>query len=947
MAVTQNLRAGKSRKRPLAVMIPGLLLGLAAPLLHAADDLPVPEVTITGSAIRGNPDAASARPVTIITAEQIAKTNTVRLEQLLLKLPSVGSQGTTGNQNNGGYGTSNIDLRNLGSQRTLVLVDGKRFVGTDYEASAVAVDMNAIPVDMIERIEVLRDAASPIYGSDAIAGVINVITKRNFSGVVTTGGVGVSGEGDKTTYDISSTFGHSWERGNVTVNVGYNNSDPILQRDRKFSRNQFKPDLGPTSASSKPAGLRVLDSELYFTSPTKARSWDSDNDFFDLSQEPFLTSALERKSFNGSGHFDLTPNVVAVADVFYTNRNSEQRLNPEPLSNDITTQKYPGLFFPATYQVRGANGVLGAPIANPNYTAVQNFMTAKGLGALPVDGFSARTRRFDLGNRQYTQEVDTFRVHAGFEGLLLDRYDWSLGYVYGKSDSNNNTQNEVNFTHLGQLTGQFPCSQADVRNGCGVANFVGLNTLTPAQANYLTFDNNRVMQVEQDFFYARLGGSLLELPAGPLGFALGVERRNESGFDNPDTVVLNGDGSSDAQSTRGEYDVTEGYAEFKVPLLKGLPLVKSLTMDGAVRVSDYSNFGTAVTWKSGLDYAVNDTFRVRGSHGIGFRAPQVKELYGGRFQTFPNTSDPCDTSAAYANAVVAANCKAQLTALGINPATFLSSTTQTATITGGNANLEPEKSKSWSGGLVITPSMVPNLQVTLDYYRTSIVNAIGIFNTQDILDTCYGSVGLSSPQCAAITRKGGISGGNLTNVDAFYTNAGLVKTDGFDFGFDYRYALRDAGVPVPGDIVINHMSTLMLNYTNSNPDGSLQELVGRFDELSLTGLTYPDFRMSTRFGYEQEKWGFGVDVRYISDMLSKYTDSDPSLLGTSGAQVPDVVYFDLSGNYTWKNTTFYAGIDNLTDRAPPFVYNGDTNALSGGAYDFVGRFFWTRVSVKF
>jgi len=240
MAVTQTQRAASARKRPLAVLIPSLLLGLASPVLQAADEAPapVPEVTITGSAIRGNPDAASARPVTVITAEQIAKTNTVTLEQLLLKLPSVGSQGTTGNQNNGGFGTSNIDLRNLGSERTLVLVDGKRFVGTDYEASAVAVDMNAIPVDMIERIEVLRDAASPIYGSDAIAGVINVITKRNFNGVVTTGGVGVSGEGDKTTYDISSTFGHSWERGNVTVNVGYNNSDPILQRDRKFSRNQ-------------------------------------------------------------------------------------------------------------------------------------------------------------------------------------------------------------------------------------------------------------------------------------------------------------------------------------------------------------------------------------------------------------------------------------------------------------------------------------------------------------------------------------------------------------------------------------------------------------------------------------------------------------------------------------------------------------------------------------
>ncbi len=938
------------RQRLLAISLPALLTGLVSQDLHAADE-PVPEVTITGSAIKGNPDAASAKPVTVITAAEIAKTNTTTLEQLLLKLPSVGSQGTTGNQNNGGFGTSNIDLRNLGSQRTLVLVDGKRFVGTDYEASAVAVDMNAIPVDMIERIEVLRDAASPIYGSDAIAGVINVITKRNFKGVLTSGGIGISGEGDKTTYNISSTFGHSWERGNVTVNVGYNNSDPIEQRDRQWARNQNKPALGnpggATTNSSKAPGLRVLDAGLYFTSPTKGRDWNPAVDFFDLSKEPFLTSALERKSFNGSGHFDLTPNLIAVADVFYTNRNSEQRLNPEPLSNDITTQKYPGLFFPATYQVRGANGVLGAPIANPNYTRVQNFMTANGLGALPADGFSARTRRFDVGDRQYAQEVDTFRVHAGFEGVLLDRYDWSLGYVYGKSDAANNTKNEVNFTHLGQMTGQFPCAQADRRNGCGVANFVGENTLTPRQIGYLTYDNNRELQVEQDFFYAHLGGSLFELPAGPLGFALGVERRNESGYDLVDPVVLNGDGNSDAQSTRGEYDVTEGFAEFKVPVVKDLPLVKSLTVDGALRVSDYSNFGTAVIWKAGLDYAINNSVRLRGGHGTGFRAPQVKELYGGLFQTFPSTSDPCDTSVGYANGVVAANCAAQLTALGVNPSTFLPSTTQTATIVGGNAKLKPEESKSWSGGLVFTPSNAPDLQVTVDYYRTSIADAIGIFNTQDILDACYGSVGLSSPLCSAVTRTGGISGGNLTNVDALYTNFGSVKTDGFDFGFNYRYALSEAGVNVPGSMVINHKSTLMLHFTGTKPDGSPEELAGRFDELSISGLTYPDYRMDTYFGYEQAVWGVGIDVRYVSDMLSKYTDVDPSLLGTPGAQVPDTVYFDLSGNYTWKNVSFYAGIDNLTDRAPPFVYNGDTNALSGGAYDFVGRFFWTRMSVKF
>ena len=912
----------------------GLLAGVlgSAPLLAAEEAAAVPEVTITGSAIRGNPDAVSAKPITVITADTIAKSNAVTLEQVLMKLPSMGSQGTTTALNNGGFGASQIDLRNLGTSRTLVLVNGKRFVSTDNQGTAVAVDLNAIPVDMIGRVEILRDAASPIYGSDAIGGVINVIMKKNFSGVVTTGGMGVSDKGDRITHEISGTFGHNWERGNLTLNFGYNNTDPIQQRDRRFSRNQNDPVLGPTTSSSKPPGLRVLDAGLYFESPTKARPWDSGVDFFDLSQAPFLTSGLERKTFNGSGHFDLTPDVVAVADVYYTNRTSDQRLNPEPLSNDITTQKYPGLFFPA---------------GSPTYNAVQNYMTANGLGALPVDGFSARTRRFDIGTRNYSQDVDTFRVNAGLEGMLFDKYDWSLGYVYGKSEAANVTQNEVNFKHLGQLTGQFACSPADVAAGCAPANFAGERMLSGDQARYLTYDNLRATQVEQDFFYAHLGGSLFELPAGPLGFALGVERRHESGFDIPPPTVLQGDANSDAAATRGDFDVTEGYAEFKVPLLKELPLVKALTVDGAVRVSDYSNFGEAVTWKSGLDYAMNDSLRFRGSHGIGFRAPQVKELFGGLFQNFPSTTDPCDSSSPYASPTIAANCVAQLTALGVNPATFIPGSDQTATINGGNPKLQPEKSRSWSAGLVMTPSLVPNLQATVDYYRINIVNAIGIFGTQDILDTCYGSVGLSSPLCGAITRKGGISGGNVTNVDALYTNQGFVKTDGFDFGLDYRIELQQLGLKLPGSLVLNHMSTLMLNLTGTKPDGSIEELGGRFDELSVSGLTYPDYRMTTRVGYEQEKWGVGVDVRYVTGMFSKYIALGYEAIGDPGATVPDVVYVDLSGNYTWNNVTLYAGIDNLEDREPPFVYDGAVNALTGGPYDFIGRFLWMRMQVKF
>jgi iron complex outermembrane receptor protein len=918
----------------------------AVPVAAWAEDAPIPEVTITGSAIKGNPDAASANPITIISAAEIARTGATTVESILTKLPSIGSQGTTANLNNGGLGTSTADLRNLNTSRTLVLVDGKRFVSTDSEGTNVAVDLNSIPVDLIDHIEVLRDGASPIYGSDAIAGVVNIILKKNFSGLSTNGGVGISSRGDNTSYKIDATLGQSWDRGNVTLNLGYDNRDPIAQKDRQFSRNQFYPELGgpggATLFSGTPPGLRAKSGvNKQFTSPTTTTPWTSDS-FFDLSNEPYLTSGLERKSFNGSGHFNLTDDIIAVADFYYTNRNSRQQLNPEPLSNAISTTKYPGLFIPDTY-IDPSDG-LSHP--NPYYVAANAALG----GTLPAGGFNAATRRFEGGDRQYLQDVVTYRLHTGFEGVLLNKYNWETGYVYGKSDSTNRTFGEVNFAHLSQLTGQTPCSAADALVGCSLANFFGTNTLTPQNLAYLQFINTRTTQVAQDYWYAHLDGPIVDLPAGPLKFALGVEHRTESGFDHPDAIIVNGDGNSDAKDTTGQYTVTEGFAEFNVPLFKDLPFVKSLTADGAMRYSDYSNFGSAITWKAGLDYAIDDNFRIRAGNGIGFRAPQVKELYGGKFQNFPSTSDPCDTSAGSggrSTPVIAANCDAALTALGINPATFVPASNQTATTNGGNPNLQPETSTNWSAGLVFTPTFVPNLQVTIDYYKVTVQNAIGIFGTSDIINNCYSSAGLSDPSCAAITRKGGVAAGNITNVNALFTNAGFVKTDGLDFDIDYNFDLAQVGLPDVGSISLKHQSELLMNFTDTLPNGTIEQLRGRFDELTVGTPNYADFKMSNDIVFSRDNWTVGGAVRYISGMHSKYVDQGSEVIGQPGASFGGIWYEDISGSYTWNNITFRAGIDNIADQQPPFVNDGSTNSLTSGGFDFIGRFYWVTTSVKF
>ncbi|MEI9982208.1 MAG: TonB-dependent receptor [Aliidongia sp.] len=736
---------------------------------------PTETIQVTGTRIR-NTDAQAANPITVVSSEDIAKEKSTTVEDILKKLPSVDfSGGLNAASNNGGDGASEIGLRNLGPARTLILVNGYRFPETDTQGSSTAVDLNSIPVNMIDHIEVLRDGAASIYGADAIAGVVNIITKQHFNGVEIHGAVGETSYGDGLNYSAGSMMGADFDRGNILIDVETSHTDPLSQAARPWATNNF---LGDNTASSNFAACANCSTKLPFltgnigngtttfaflgpgnvvplANPSNTISPggplskipglafgalpqpNETREFLDLTQQPDLTVGQETKQINLSGHYDILPNVTAVLEAFYTDRTSTEQLNPEPLSSTITTLVYPGLVIPA---------FLPDGTKNPDNPYGQNIN-------------NANLRPFEGGDRVYSNDVQTYRIRGGLEGTIFSNYNWSIGYVYGVSDAKNQTEGDVNFFHLGQETGQFACG-VDVASGCHLANFFA--PLTSADIKYLEYTDIDNSQLEEDYFYANISGPIYHLPAGDVSMAFGVEQRNEGGFDHPDSVRIAGDADSDANPTQGGYSVSSGYAELNVPVLKDAPFAKSLTLDASARYDYYTSFGRALTWKASVDYAINDDFRFRGSESTGFRAPQITELFGGQFQSFLTyNGDPCasapDATKVGGSAAGSANCVAALKKVGVNPATFVSQldeapAPQVPTLEGGNSDLKPETSQEFTVGMVFTPHWIQNLSLSTDYWNVHIRNAIldGGQDPNSTIAACFNENIQSA--CNSITR---------------------------------------------------------------------------------------------------------------------------------------------------------------------------------------------------
>jgi iron complex outermembrane receptor protein len=949
MSTQKHNRRARRRKQGIsrvklaqAALVMGTGLALTTPIFaqeasdsSASAPATLQEVIVTGSRIKGNPDVASSNPITVIGQQELQTTNSNDILNVLAKLPSVGTDGINGaeSSNFGGNGFEFVDLRNLGPTRTLVLVDGQRFVTSANTGALAAVDFNNIPTDFVDHIEILRDGASPIYGSDAVAGVINIITKQHFDGVEVNSEIGSTDRWDKQTYAASATMGTNFERGNIIFNFGYNRSDPIWQRDRSFARNIdgsgssgfYANGIYSGTANGQPYSLEGNGHGGFFNAPS----------VYDTTQIPNLFSQQVRKTFNTSGRYELNPGskdfpIQLVGQVMYTDRESLGVANPDP-------QVYTANATPGTGPNGNVAGLPG-PLA-PDQDANGNNLTTS---TIPF-------RSSVIGNRNYVTDVATYRAIAGFQGTVLQKYDWEAKVIHGESNGQAHTQNLVDQPNLATFTGD-------------------INNLSAADQTLLRDNTTDTLKTTQDIYEAQVSGPVVPLPAGDLTFAVGGDVRREHLEDTPDFANATGRTDQGGTPTSGGYNVKEAFLEFNVPILKDAPFAKDLSFDGAGRYAHYSNFGTALTWKGTLNWAPTEDLRIRSTLSTSFRAPTIQELFLSNTTIFNGVTDPCDTAAAASllnsttgakHNTVLANCVASLGAVGVNPATFAPSaggSQQIAGVSGGNPNLTPEKTHDFTVGGVITPHWVPNLQMTIDYWRIHLSNQIiQIPDAETALNLCYSSANLSDPSCASIGPRTALpvssqpTAGGITTQSLVSLNSGIISTDGIDIGLDYSMAINDA-VPMYGRVTISDTATRTLSFLDSDQSGTVNNFLGKIQQTSSPFTSAnPMWTNRLTLGWNNDAFSFSVSSRFIQG-VKRYTD--PNAPGpdcsVDGDCVPSVFYVDASASYNWnKRVTVTAGVDNLGDKQPPFFFDtvGRTNS-NPFVYDYVGRFMYLKLNAK-
>lgn len=905
---------------------------IAEQRLDSADPESREIIEVTGTRIRGA-DAINDHPLTIIPNEEIERSDAETVGDLLRKLPSIGSQGvnaaqTSATNGQAGNGNDFVDLRNLGVPRTLVLVDGRRFVESG-NLDSEGVDLNNIPAAMVDRIEVLRDGASPVYGSDAVAGVVNIILKKNIEGLTLTGDIGGAGAGDSLTGHFAGTYGWNFDSGNLTFGIDYMNRAPIHQRDRSWAGNPYQsaailPGGGTTAirglefpaggvAQAANPGATLPDGgQVLMTGPHSYRAYNTATDNYDFSRNQDLVGGLEKFGVHSAGRYDLADSASIFVQAIFSQRQTAFELPPARLDTNFESDAF------------GDGFVIPGGIS-PNRPPFNPFGQDVGFSRSLVE----------FGDQQARIEATTFQLVGGLEGTLLERFHWQAYYSFGQSET---TFSRLNVANLDHVLNTITPAGCDGQPGCTYIDYFGPNGITSKGVNYIRYNDVGHAGYDQRVFAASITGDVVTLPAGPLGFALGAEQRYQSGYNTPSALVQGGDSSYDqALPTAGHYDVSELFGELTVPVLADEPFAKRLDIEGAFRYSDYSLFGDSTTYKAGIDYQPVEDIRFRLSRSTAFRAPAISELFQGQDVNQITVTDPCDGSNGLRKPgnTIDVNC----TAAGAGPG-FVSQ--GAAATQGGNPKLQPETARELSLGAVVKPHWIRGLTISADYYRIDLGNAIEEAGLPGyILTQCYGSVGLKSPVCGSVSRDPAT--GQIAFLYAPQSNIGAIKTDGIDFAVQYEAPATRLGLPLPGRLELDWSATYLLHFDQQDAPGApFQHLAGTLGPNDGLHGSYTHLRARLEAIYSQDAWSVGYDARLVGG--AKVLGANPSV--EAFTTVSDVYYHDIFTQYRFGNASVTFGIDNLLDRKPPLVIDGNTNT-NPLTYDVVGRYLYLKGTIAF
>jgi iron complex outermembrane receptor protein len=873
----------------------------AAPPVAGTDAAGKPKtlgrVVVTGSRIMKAVETETAQPVVIISREDIDKSGFQSVADLLQNISAVGTPPISraaplsAGENAGG---TFISLRNLGAQRTLVLLNGRRL---GISTSGLA-DVSTIPASAVERIEVLKDGASSIYGSDAIGGVINIITRSNFSGASASVYKGEYSEGDGDITKADMVMGFKGDRGSITLAAEWAKEEGVKASDRPYSafpRSYLHPTdnwttvgyyggfvtTATTAVPGIPTGTRVVLREGgnprvltdYIRQDTNTGSCTSPLVTVatgcipgstlhktNTNEQTDLHTPLEKKSLYVDGAYEITDSILFRTNFLYSNR-----------SSDRTVAGYP-------MQAASFNTPMAATsYFNPTGATISNWW-----------------RRTWEVPRTTNAELDTYRFTGAFEGSFefADRlFDWDVSYLRNTNKLVQSTFGNLNLVNtrlavgpsfFNAATGQVQCGTAAAPiAGCVPFNpFVGLGIVAPgglagnqALRDYLFQEEHATGETTTTVVSANLAGTVFALPAGDLQFAAGYEHRKEEGKFVPDALAVTGSSTNlSAGPTRGQYTVDEVYVELQVPVLADLPFAKALNVNVASRYSDYDTFGKTTNNKIGLEWRPIDSLLVRATAADGFRAPTISDLYGGGSQTFSFFTDPCDTSfgSSATNSTTRANCAASMGALansyrqlgqGLVPVGAANAQTPVAFTQGSNPTLTPEQSKSQTIGAVWSPGWAPNLNMALDWWKIRIVDTIVADAPTTILNDCYvlGIASRCSP--ALFTRDPALGYINFLSFGG--RNAGFRKVEGYDFDLSYRYQTGDWG---DFNLAWNTTYTAR-DYTVSTNDAVIP--------LSNVGNTSTfRIRSNLNLGWSMGNWSANWTTRYFSSMKETCTYVD-------------------------------------------------------------------------
>jgi iron complex outermembrane receptor protein len=964
----------KNRKplaRPLALALAAALgagtFAVSGSVLaqDATADEPIEEIVTTGSRIVRK-EVTESQPIQVLDAAAIEATGLNNLGDILMNISASDGTGlrpiTTAT--NGSDGSQQISLRNLGADRTLILVDGRRWV-TDLDQT---VDLNTIPLAMIERVEILKDGASAIYGSDAIAGVINVITKDHFDGITLDMSYGETAKGDGVTQSVALTMGTAGPSSSAMLSVSYSSQEEILAGDREISNVPVygcrEPWQSFLCGSSFPAYGRNFDNGTTLipgaagTDQADFTAW-SNAARYNFAPVNYLQQPIDRYNIFGKVSRELSDNLEVYGKFTYVKRTSVQQLAQVPLTI--------GSFFGPQWNWGDGANITADNYFNPWGVDIDNY----GLRGIAV------------GPRQPNYDYDTYGINLGLKGEFEAAgrvFSWDVGAQRndGKFDSVNH--NYFNLFNLARALGPslrdddgiLRCgSPGDTIRGCTPFNMFGGPDLGlgagvisqdeyEAMVNYVGYTQVTSAGNTLDNWYGDITGELFELPGGAAAFAIGFETRKDEAYDQPDSLVAGG-GSSDnfSEPTKGSTKATEFFLEVSLPLLADVPFAEVLELNAAVRNSEYEGEGvfgddpvtsaveSATTSRVGFMWRPFEDLMIRANWGETFRAPSVDDLFGGNGESFPSVNDPCNLDV---YPTLTAGQQQRCQDLGVPAGGAEQPTSQLRTLIGGNPDLQSEEGENFTVGFVYSPSFVEGLDVIVDFWRVELEGAMTFRGAGTVLNRCIRQD--DDQMCDFVNRN---PNGSVNTVFVKAFNLAGRDVEGIDFGL--RYALSTESL---GDFRFGWDTTYTAHdKTQSEPGADWTDDVGIYQ-----GATNWEYRSVVTTDWQYGDWGATWTMRYTSELEEDcwihYTgigDIDPDsptydpIMCSNPTETN--IYDDIGVNYldatlyhdlrvTWQTPwegVLSVGARNLFGEEPPLTQNSFAHSFDG-AYDLPGGAYW-------